>query len=403
MRSKVRCWPLMAAWVGAAPLSALADTTVVDSVNQICESSATECRLSDSDIEIVPDITLDFGDRPFIVSSSARINIPTGSVVIQAQGFTLETGGTLEARGCGEDACGNLTIETDSYIYLYDDVTLQGDIEGGDLTLDSDGPIVITGKLTSNGGGGFSKGGNIRIDSADNLQVDEIDIDGSNNADHYGGSLVLISHNGITLNDRINAVGWAGGGVSVFSNGVINMIGGGIDAYARGLGQTSGDIDLRSQVQVSIGFESKLDVSGQNGRRNDGGTVYIRSAGSVFMSGSIHANATSATGGSDEDSNAGSVRIDAGTTLSLSGEIDLNSAAKATWGGMVMLNAGQTLNQINRIDVSAGLQGGEVHMLSAKDILIAENIDADSLAPSRRRPILPMGRAGRWISKHATC
>lgn len=268
------------------------------------------------------------------VSASSQSSGPAGRLEITAREVTVRGGPAgaaivlAEAQGDGD--AGDLVVRTDA-LELLDGgaltatTTSTGDAGDIDVAARS---ILISGAETgmfaqNSGGGNAGDAGSVSIDVGDSMRVEN------------GGEISVASlENGIAGDVRIS-----GGGDVALSDGasIRATLAGDLRAPA-----FEGE-DLRADVRIEDVHSLSLSdatITTQTFESGDGGDVVVRTSGPVTLDHGSNITARSTSTELDAG-NAGSIEIDAGTTLALVRGSRLETSAEGASGGIIRLDAGQ--------------------------------------------------------------
>jgi hypothetical protein len=283
-----------------------------------------------------------------------------GDLIAQAGSLMSALGGSLSPNGGGD-----VNLDADGQIQLSGTIDVRGSV-GGTMEATS-GTLLSVGAVTANGTGDGGDGGTITLESGTSLQVTDQ----------------------ITANGAISPTASGGGG-----NGTVSLLadygditvqaGGGIHADGADPDGDAGEIDLTAAGAVRIlktaTAVARLSVRG-GGPLGNGGTFDIEPELNMQLDGTL--DASGGTGG-------GTVTILAGADVVLNGTVSINGRAYGSGGGTadIELDTG-TLTINNTIDLTSypscdpilGCGAGGTSTLSACSVTVTANGAVLATAP----------------------
>jgi cysteine-rich repeat protein len=300
--------PVAVTLVALGASSAPATVTPASSADDICGPAEDPC-IIDSKFEVQPPGTLDFGGRTVRIVTGGKLLL---SMSISCGDFIVEVGNstaidTKEPDGDG----GSLTINAGGNVIVEGKLQARGN-PGGDIRIFADGDIDVDGRLLADGtpigvSGGFvflSSGGSV----VTNDQIVTKSTKGGGQYDYPdGGSVALIADYDVTANGLIDSGGGNGGVVDVRAGGYVTL-GGGINTNA-GAGLYGGG-----------GYTYVYGDQGVHLVGSGTGTRFDANGSTQFYAGYYYTYAYPGNGGLHYfRSNYGSVTIDSGVTMTANG------------------------------------------------------------------------------------
>ncbi len=282
---------------------------------------------------------------PLTVTGDSTLDAGTGNISLDKPGNDF--GGTLDANG------GNIALEDINALILGDvtasgkleasattDLTVNGQIMAGDVTLDAGGNMALTGNITAdtlnaNADGNITQGNTsvLTIDGAANLNAaDSIVLNGDLNA----GNTTLLAQNDITLNGTLDAATLD----MTTTDGNIALNGGvtadNVTLDAGGNMALNGNInaltlDATADGSITQGNTSVLTIDG---------AANLNAADSIVLNG---------------DLNAGNTTLLAQNNITLNGSLDVGSLdMTATHGGILQGTQGHITVLTGPTNLTAG-------------------------------------------------
>jgi hypothetical protein len=361
-RAAVRCLLALAGALLAAPAGA---TTADD----ICAATVDPCRVTQN-INVTPASIIDFGTRKLVIANHGTLNLTGGTMAITAAEITVESGGSLQARGSTSTTGGRINLTANA-------ITISGGVDatgapGGAVSMTSTGTLMIAGPIDVRSRAGDNGGGSADLTGVNITIAATGRINALGGADDFGGDIEVDAKASLTLLGELNASGGDGGSIDLDSMGTM-VVGSGvaIGADATTGGSSGGDIILRATG--SLAMDGEISASGRNGSADigagDGGTISLEG-------GSINVSQTSAR-----------VQASAGTPDGVGGDVDVSSTAGAIAcagriealgpgvdgnGGGVTFDAIGSISISGDVGVGAGRGGaGEIDVSATGDVEIA--------------------------------
>ena len=361
-------------------------SAVATTVEDLC-ADADPC-VVDTDVAVESESVLDLGDRDLVIADGGTLDVGSGSMVINAAAVTIAAGGEISARGSGSTNGGTVEINADS-IDVVGDIDVSG--AEGQLRLNADGAITVSGELSCRGLAQDQNGGGLTIDAA-SIVMSGLVFGIGGREDSFGADVEFAASGNITIEGDITlnasnggtlavdaGVGANAGNIVVASTATIDIagvslggLGGSIDMTASGDGITTGTIRFDGSV---IGGGSS---GGEENGGGDGGCFSLDAVGDVSLgdpttSVSMVGGAPDGTGGTIElTSDNGSIVVEA--------PIDISAQGVEGAGGAFDIDSFSTVRIEASIDARGG-DGGEIAAFSASAGLIVESgvvIDASA-------------------------
>jgi hypothetical protein len=305
------------AWGAPRTAHALVACTAQDIINQDSGCPASGACSITKTFDVADGCILDFGTRAVTLSATGKLRIMTAAVTVRGGSFTVAAGGEVDGKG---DA-----TATDL---------------GGSFIVEVSGNIMVTG--VGNGGG-------------------KVDVSGK----AAGGLISFTAGGNVTLAGKVlaNQLTTAGDGgvIGVFAGGNVSVPSGAMLEATGGTQAGGGAIQLRGGGTVQVVATPNL-----SGGASGGGQLDIRAAQSVDLAGVM------AQGGGD-GGDGGEVSVTGGTSVSLTGTLNLKGVSGLGFGGsggLVTIDASYgnlTLGGVMNVDGAASDGTGGDVLLSARD------------------------------------
>jgi cysteine-rich repeat protein len=273
------------------------------------------------------------GDNP--VACSTNTDCAFGTCSVGTASVTID--GSVAG---SSDNPATLVVRAADSISISKPVNLNGntvDSDGGSLSLDArQGTITLTNKINATGGG-FSGGGSIEFYAGTDIVVqDDISVIGG---DYDGGAVDFTAERDITIGRSLIANSNAGAGY-----------GGDILLYA--------GRDLRF-TGVSASNKSTMESSGHTDIENsagDGGAIEIEAVRDLTFDANTRVIGT----GSAPDGTGSDVLFEAGSNLSIHGDVLARALGIDGSGGLIQVlsDGSVTMNATANLDATGGGGGG---------------------------------------------
>lgn len=319
-----------------------------------------------------------------VIASLSDGNGDSGSIFVSGRELALDgVIGSAQARSDeGSGNAGSLSFFGQDSITIRDSrlfADAYGTGTGGDVFINSLGSLDATGSDFSAGtrnSGAGGEGGFVALISVTRLDI----ADSSVSTDTFGDG--------------------AGGYARVFSNGPVSVQRSTITADSVGGTGEGGFVEVESGQSLAI---ENSEIFADTYGAGDGGYVLVRSAGNLSLTGGyVSSESLAQAGGPDGD--GGSVTVEADGNLAISGARVSSDTFGAGEGGVVLLNAGGTIDLSDGAEVFANTngagEGGLVAItaseLSVNDARVATraNAQGDAFAVTVQAARIRVGSGG---------
>jgi hypothetical protein len=287
-----------------------------------------------------------------------------GSRPTEASGGTisLRAGGNLRISGTSDvDARGGMLADGGSIDFLaVGRLDLEADVsvaggEGGDVTIEAGGEIVLNGAVTDHSVGGGGSGGFVEIASELSVTVGgAIRSRGSQSIiDMFGGDggfVAIASEAGdVIVRDEISVQSGepdgGGGEIEIFAGGSLRVEGGSLVSRGEGIDSFGNSVIIDSDHDVII--DGLIDVSGGS----EGGSIEIAAGRNVEIANTLDVRAR-------QPSFSGTVLVDAG--LLTGGGVTLKAGATQAQAGRILANGVQCVAGFCSVAGAVDISGCDV-------------------------------------------
>lgn len=333
----------------------------------VCDAAAFGCPASGVCIirktwRVGNGCTLDFGDRAVEVRGTLRADQRGSSFGISAGDLTLD-GGTIEARGPRDEFAGDVAIVASGafimrgtsprinvsgeggggVVYIQAArvdlasgvVTVRGGAgeecgDGGEILIDSEGPLLSNAMLRANAPGAFCEGGYVTLEGGSTSLSRPIDVRGG------------------AVGGEINVVAWSPDGDAVIApKARLRADGSGQD---EGIGSDGGIVFVFAARDVRLGAPASAAARPPHGV---GGGVFLQADGTIDVAAPISAVGFGyASGGAVLVNGLGDVTVRANLSSGVGGQLPFFSA-----GGTIQVRSLARLATESTWDVSSATAG----------------------------------------------
>jgi cysteine-rich repeat protein len=354
--------------------------------NDLCAPAANPCVVS-SAVTITAGSVIDVGARELRVTSNGNMNVGDGTMMILAGFLNVETGGQIRARGSASLAGGSIAVRAGR-------ATIAGTADvsgtpGGSITFDLDGAAEVAGQIRASSLSRDESGGTIRIDAASAVVSGSLVATGGTE-DALGGDVEVNTDGDLRLTGSIDVSGPDGGSVVLEAGalgGAGNLVlaptvsinadgenqggfGGTVDLTAVGDGTSTGLLTLEGDVTAD-GATAGEEVGG-----GSGGCINLSATGRI--SGRDKGSNLGVKGGGP-DGDGGEIEIvsDRGGYDAVS-VLDVSADGSGGGAGAVSIDTALDAELAGDVVATAG-DGGDISVSSAQaGVLVPEGVTLDA-------------------------
>ncbi len=319
------------------------------------------------------------GNRRLVIGNTLTVRAP-GTLTVKANGIVIQGSGKILAKGAGGQAI-RLTSDTAVGITMAAGtrIDVSDTRDGGEITLDSAGPVTLSGFLKAVGAAGLDGGGYVSIFAQGPVLIAGPDgIVANGGSDAFGGDIDIssVSASGsgapIIASAPMKVQGGDGGAIAFTAEGDVTLSGAALDVNAILAGGYAGEVDVTG-VNVAMGNAAgettRIVGTGQEdnevgeaaGTGGDGAAVSVTASGSAFINADFLIDgAPSGVGGDFE--------VDAIGNITVIGKVLTRGAGRFGSGSEFVLLASEEgdVTVGARIDASGGQFGGSMDVYSNK-------------------------------------
>lgn len=378
---------ILAVSIGSA-LLAVPTISRGTTADDLCAPTQNPCRVTSS-VTVDAGSTIDLGGRDLIVTGSGVLDVGRGAMVIRARNVTIESGGSLRARGSNAIPGGQITVQAQR-------VDVSGAIEafgapGGSVEIEASGAVTVSGRIDADFRGSGLDGGSITV-IGDTVNISgTVTATGSNEG--LGGEAEIRAFGNLSITGTVDVRGGDGGDITLAAGdeeGTGNLTigaGGRVQADARVGGGLAGSIEISVAGDGSttghLIQDGMLSATGPGGTEDSGGGA----GGSLDIEldgdwrGTNPAAAVALTGGGP-DGEGGEIDASVAGAFTTVAKIDASAAGIETSGGDVFISVIGPVSILSDVDASGGgFDGGEILIESAAgsiEVLDTARVRADA-------------------------
>ncbi len=335
---------------------------------------------------------LNFGERNLTLAPSAVLGIGSGTTDIVAHDITLAAstsgGAYINGRGLnGATSGGTIRLKASGTVDIQRKGTTRARVEvsasdrAGTIEIDALGTVTIAGRLRAgNEANSGAWAGTIRVTSgADVLSLPGSQIEADSNDAGVGGVVEISAAAKIDLGDVVDV---SGGDAASYDEPVVKLASGadtivrGVNGSVSGARSAAGTVQLRAGGAVQfLGNPVYLNSSHEVNSDSDAGYLDVEAGGDVVIATSLYleGRGTLGQGGTIAVTAAGAIRTTPTTTVSLRSYGERGST------GDMELNAATTMTLAGSIDLSGGESAGQLLLEVGTDLSISGPIDLQGL------------------------
>jgi CHAT domain-containing protein len=301
------------------------------------------------------------------------VTITAGGKITIADGILSTTSGADILSTTSNGNGGSVTLNAEDDIVINDRIWTQGFNDGGNINLTSNtGNIITNGDFWLTTRSLSANGGAVTITAAGDIRIDAINSEG----DNQGGDIILTSNGGVIATDGpINAMSSEGQAGSVSLTAESNIQTENIASFGKTGG---GDINLSSDTGFIDTTQGRLDAYSEYG---DGGSVVLRSPGEIRTSDIFSSSGFESSSGTsisnnlqssseeipDSTGNAGDITLESTNSAINTSAGILNSRSVGGSAGHITLDANNDIRTgfvVSSAGSAASSQGGDITMTS---------------------------------------